>query len=102
MLDVAKTKRVEAMQRLQKINEKQKLLEKAIPSQEATKTKAGASGNSEGCSKKEGQKITYTRMHACMDEHTHARILARLYVRTHVYIHTCIHTCASTHVCPGI
>ena len=40
---------------LQKINEKQKvleikkmkLLEKAIPSQEATKTKAGASGNSE-------------------------------------------------------
>ena len=55
MLDVAKTKRVEAMQRLQKINEtqkvieskKMKLLEKAIPSQEATKTKAGASGNSE-------------------------------------------------------
>ena len=47
MLDVAQTKRVEAMQRLQKINEKQKvleskkmkLLEKAIPSLEATKTK---------------------------------------------------------------
>ena len=47
MLDVAKTKRVEAMQHLQKINEKQKvleskkmkLLEKAIPSLEATKTK---------------------------------------------------------------
>ena len=55
MLDVAKTKRVEAMQHLQKIIEKQKvleskkmkLLEKAIPSQEASKTKAGASGNSE-------------------------------------------------------
>ena len=51
MLDVAKTKRLEAMQRLQKINEKQKvmgskkmkLLEKAIPSKETTKTKAGAS-----------------------------------------------------------
>ena len=51
MLDVAKTKRSEAMQRLQKINEKQKvlgskkmkLLEKAIPSKETTKTKAGAS-----------------------------------------------------------
>ena len=27
MLDVAKTKRIEAMQRLQKINEKQKVLE---------------------------------------------------------------------------
>ena len=47
MLDVAKTKRVEAMQRLQKINEKQKLLEKAIPSQAPTKTKAVSSGNSQ-------------------------------------------------------
>ena len=65
MLDVAKTKRVEAMQRLQKINEKQKvleskqmkLLEKAIPSQEATKTKAGASGNSErGVPRKKAKK----------------------------------------------
>ena len=64
MLDVAKTKRVEAMQRLQKINEKQKvldsqqmrLLEKAIPSQEATKTKAGASGNSESVPRKKAKK----------------------------------------------
>ena len=65
VLDVAKTKRVEAMQRLQKINEKQKvleskkmkLLEKAIPSQEATKTKARASGNSEsGVPRKKAKK----------------------------------------------
>ena len=65
MLDVAKTKRVEAMQRLQKINEKQKvldsqqmrLLEKAIPSQEATKTMAGANGNSEsGVPRKKAKK----------------------------------------------
>ena len=53
------------MQCLQKINEKQKvleskkmkLLEKAIPSQEATKTKAGASGNSEsGVPRKKAKK----------------------------------------------